>query len=220
MRARVVWIVVIGALFFSCREIQPLQPSHSVNGYQLSGIVTTPDGLPLSGVEIRVFYNYDLVQNTPIDTQQVVVRDSSKIVDVAVYTSNYRLVQELFLGYRPTGPVPRFTWNGFDGDGNLVPSGKYLMRYVVDTVIVKYSTLIVDGHPTTLSDTSGHFTLTADRLPIDEVFDHYRLNNTYEGTYVVLPAIDITLKKSTLSKTYTGITLVRNRIMSIAFTLE
>jgi len=220
MRVGVSLLVAVTAFLFSCRDIQPVQPSSATSGFQLKGVVTTPDGLPLSGVEIRLYYNYDFVRDTPIDTQQVIVRDSSKIVDVAVYTPTYQLVQELFLGYRSTGPVPRYSWNGLDYTGALVPSGKYLLRYVVDTVVVKYSILIVEGHPTALTDTNGRFTITSDRLPVDEVFDHYLSNNTYEGTYIVLPSIDIILRKSPLSKTYTDIALERNRVVSVAFTLE
>ncbi|MBI3364831.1 MAG: hypothetical protein HY033_07985 [Ignavibacteriae bacterium] len=213
-------IVVVGILAFSCRDILPLQPSNSTRGFQLNGTVTTPNGIPLDSVDVRVFYNYDLVQTTPIDTQQVLVKDPSRIVDVAVYTPDYQFVRQLYLSYWPVGPVPRFTWDGHDADGALVPSGKYLIRYVVDTLIVKYSTVIIDGHRTTTTDPKGRFTLSAARLPVEEMFDHYRSNNTYEGTYRVLPEIDLVFTKSPLSKTYTGVSLDKNRITTVAFTLE
>ena len=138
--------VIIGTQIVGRRDILPLESSSTIAGYQVKGIVTGQDGLPINAVNVRVYYYYGLLQNTPIDTLPVLVTDSTKIVDIAVYTSSYHLVREIFLGYRSPGRVPHYQWDGRDDNNKPVPNGKYLVRYVVDTAIVKFSTIIIDGH--------------------------------------------------------------------------
>ena len=213
-------MIAVGILSFSCRDIQPLESSSTIAGYQVKGIVTGQDGLPIDAVNVRVYYYYDLLRNTPIDTLPVLVTDSTKIVDIAVYTSSFHLVREIFLGYRSPGRVPHYQWDGRDDNNKPVPNGKYFVRYVIDTTIVKFSTIIIDGHISATSDSSGHFTLTSDRLPVGEVFDHYLSNNTYEGTYRVLPEIDLVVEKALLIKSYAGIHLESGTIISVALKLE
>ena len=159
--------VLIGlcALLFSCRDIQPFQTTSSIQGYQLDGTVTSPNGIPLDSVVVRLFYNYDVVSDTPIDTQKVIVTDPNKIVDVAVYTPDYAFVRQLFLNYLPRGSVPHFLWDGRDLHGAIAPSGEYLVRYAIDSVIFKYSIVVVGGNVSATTDPLGHFVLTGDRLP-------------------------------------------------------
>jgi hypothetical protein len=214
------WIPVLALVALSCREIQPLDVDSVIDGYQLDGTVTTVNGVPIDGVEVRVWYYYGYVGSTPIDTQKVVVTDSTKIVDIAVYTPDLRFVKQVFLGYRSTGPLPRFRWDGFDQFGAPAPSGKYLMRYALDTVIYKYSPLIVDGRKTAVTDVFGHFTLKGPQLPVGEQFDLYSGPTTYDGTYEIEATVAIDLLKLSHAKRYTSVTLTKNRISNYNFTLE
>ena len=205
---------------FSCREIQPYEIQPHVNGYRLDGTVTTANGVPIKDVDVRLYYYYHRVSDTPIDTQRVYVADSTRIVDVAVYCPDNTFVRQLFLGYRAPGYLPRYRWDGFDYNGVPAPGGKYLIRYVVDTAIVKYSPVLLDGRTTATTDVFGQFTLDGNRLPIGDRFDIYDFANMYFGTYEVTPEIDIRLKKLTLSKLYTAIILTKDNIITRSFTLE
>ncbi len=219
-RVRLLVAFALSLFALSCRDIQPVSQIVSTKGYELVGTVTSANGIPLGGVDVLLFYNYDFYGSTPIDTQKVVVRDSSKIVDIAVYTAKLAFVRQLFLGYHSPGVLPPTSWDGRDDFGNLVPSGKYLIRYVVDTVIVKYSPVVIDGHVTATTDRNGSFTIGADNLPIGTIFDSYFINGSYDATYEIIPAVDILLHKSTLSTGYTGIALGSNQVTTIALTLQ
>jgi hypothetical protein len=183
-------------------------------------VVTSANGIPLGGVDVRLYYAYEYFSSTPVDTQQVIVRDSTKIVDVAVVTPEHVLVRQLFLGLRSSGPLPRFSWDGKDNDSNAVPSGEYLVRYIIDTVIVKYSPLVVDGHVSATTDRNGFFSLGAERFPVDVLFDAYFLNGSYDATFRVLPTIDLSLQKAPLAKGYSNIVLAQNQVTTITLTLE
>lgn len=204
----------------ACREIQPPDFELPIQGYALDGTVTTTNGVPVEGVEVKLYYDKALVSVDPTDTQQVIVTDPSKPVDIAVYTTDYQLVQQLFLGYQPAGVLPRWPWSGHDDQGNLVPSGKYLLRYVVDTVIVKFSPLIVEGHPTAVTDGLGHFTISGARLPIGERFDLFDQYDRYVATYQVMPSIDVFLRKADVRIGYGPIGLTKDRITRKVFTLQ
>ncbi len=204
----------------SCREIQQFSPASEVQGYQLDGSVTTSNGVAVDGVDVRLYYSYNYVSDTPTDTTLVVVTNPAKPVDVAVYNSDLKFIRQLFLGYKAAGQVPRFTWDGYDASGNAVPGGKYFIRYVVDTVIVKFSPVLVDGHITATTDAGGHFTFAPRNLPVGDRFDLYDFSNQYAGTYEIVSTIDITLRKGSSHASFTNIPLILNKITKNVFTIQ
>lgn len=215
---RVEYIGVFCLVLLSCRDIQPVESDTIISGYQLNGVVTTANGVPVEDVEVRLYYNYTLVRTTPIDSVPVVVTDSTDIVDIAVYTQRYEFVRQLFLSYLPVGLVPRARWDGRDTSGTPVPSGKYLIRYVVDTVIVKYSPVLISRNHTSTTDSFGRFIIPTDRFPIGELFDFYDSQNSYTGTYTVNPHIGLEFRKLNFRTSY-SIELLKDQITSIVFTL-
>lgn len=205
----------------TCREIQPLSISQPVLGYQLNGTVTTGGGAPVESVEVILFYDLDPFSSSPIDTQSVVVTNPNQIVDIRVYTPRYEQVRRLLTGSLPVGIVPRYNWDGLGDDGKPVPSGKYLVRYAVDAVIVKYSTVVISGHVTTLTDSQGHFTLSSARLPVGEIYDYYSPDNMYIGTAKIRSDVSIELRKPPSSPTSPRvITLQQDQITVGSFTLD
>ncbi len=207
------------SLLVSCRDIQPFENVSPVQGYQLNGTITSQNGIPIDSANVRVYYEYDLVGYDPIDTQQVIVTDSTKILDVAVYTPKFMFVRQLYLNYRQRGPVPRFAWDQRNQQGASVPSGEYLIRYAIDTTIVKYSVIVIDGHISATTDALGRFTLGADRLPVGVVFDAYATDNTYDATFRVRPVLDLILLKGGLESEYPNVQLNLNQITTAGFTL-
>lgn len=206
-------------MVWSCRDFQPFEASIPITGYQLDGTVTTPNGIPLDSVQVILWYTYSLYRTTPLDTIQVVVTDSTKILYVAVYTSNFRYVRKLFFSFHRTGVVPRFPWNEKDDNGNFVPSGKYIIRYVYDTTIVKDVPHIAEGHPTAMTDARGRFSLTNANLPIGEIADFYYSNGDYEGTLRVQNDIILEFVKGEARNVY-RVALQRNKLVRGSFTLE
>ena len=206
--------------FVSCRDIQPYEPPADVQGYRLDGIVTSSNGIPLGNVKINLYYYYDYYSTTPIDTQKVIVRPTTKVVDVAILNAAYVFVRQLYLGYHAPGPLLPILWDGLDAQGAPVPSGKYLMRFVLDNLLVKYTTIIIDGNVTSVTDSMGRFSIRGENLPIGAIFDSYFSNNTYDATYIVLPEVDLLITQSNKQKLYSAIQLNNNLITTIAMTLE
>ena len=211
---------MLSCIGLSCRDIQPFEPPSQIVGYFLEGTVTSSNGVPISDVDVKLYYTNKRVGGTPIDTQLVVVTSATHIVDVAVYTAGYAFVRQLFLGYRSPGVLPVYRWNGLDENGASAGSGKYLIRYVVDTSIVKYSPVIIDGQLTARTDIFGHFTLGMKNLPIDERFDIYDSFGVFYGVYEVEPEIEIGLRKFTTSRRYTSIALTKDKTTTRTFILE
>ncbi len=217
---RVLAVAAVACLILSCREVQPFQPVSTIQGYRLDGIVTSANGIPLGGAQIYLYYNYDYYSDTPVDTVNVVVQSSTRSVDVAVYTPDHVFVRQLFLGPHAPGVLPLMFWDGLDSHGVAVSSGKYLIRYALDGVVVKYTTVVIDGHLTAVTDAAGNFTLGPSVLPVGTIFDAYYQDSTYAATFVVLPAVDILLRQASFQKAYTGISLSLNQVSTIALTLE
>ncbi len=204
----------------ACREVLPLESEPVISGYQLNGSVTTINGTPIDSVQVQLYYNYTYAGDLPTDTVQVVVVNSSKILDIAVYTPSFQFVRQLFLGFRPAGVVPRVQWDGIDLHGVHVPSGKYLIRYVVDTAIVKYSPVLIDGARSATTNAAGTFSLASDRFPIGESFDIYDdFTGRYQGTYTVTSTIDLALRKPPLHADYLNVDMEKGKIIIKAFTL-
>jgi hypothetical protein len=185
----------------------------------LNGTVTSPNGIPLDSVGVRLYYSYDIVSYDPIDTQQVIVTDSTRIVDVSVYTPDHVFVKQLYFNYRPRGPVPHFLWDERDQTGAPVSSGEYLIRYAIDTTVVKYSVVVIDGHTTATTDGFGRFTITAQHLPVGTVFDAYTQLNAYDVTLRVRAQVDLFLYKGALNAPYPSVLLKKDQITTAGFTL-
>jgi hypothetical protein len=213
---------VIGLLCMitlSCREIQPSDVPYTVQGYQINGTVLNANSIPLEGVDVILYYNFALAQTTPLDAQQVIVTDSTRTVFVGVFVEPNMCIRELFFRHRSPGPVPHFYWDERDDSGHEVPSGKYLIRYVYDTMIVKDVPWIANGHCTATTNSFGRFTITNEHFPIGELFDIYSNADQYMETDKVLSVIYLELYKSDLHARYT-VTLNQNAITKRTFTLQ
>lgn len=202
-----------------CRDIQPFEPYSRSDGFGLEGTVTAPNGIPLDSVSVRLFYSTTLTGRTPIDSTQLMISDPPRIIVVDVFDVHSKYVAQVFSGYKPPGPMPRFNWDERDAEGKYVPSGKYFIQYVYDTAVVKIITWLVEGTVTAISNADGKFTIASDRLPIGERFDFYRFNGEYDGTYRVLPEIILTLFRGGRFATY-RVDLQRESVTHGVFVLE
>lgn len=203
----------------SCRDIRPPTAPADIAGYRIDGALTDADGFPVSGAEVVLFYTADDAGFGPIDTVQAVVTDSTKTVDVSVYTLSYRFVRTLYFGLRHPGPIPRFIWDGRDDNNRLVPSGMYLVGYQIGDTVYKYVPVVVDGLATDTTDGNGNFSITNANLPIGRLFDYYDAGGTYVSTLRIAPAIDLIFRKGSVESSYTSIPLVKDKVTSASFTL-
>jgi len=212
-------LCILCAILPSCRDIQTFQMLSLIQGYQLNGTVTSMNGIPLDSVVVRLYYGYDIVSYDPVDTQRVVVTDSTRIVDVSVYTPELVFVRQLFFNYVHRGPLPHFTWDERDEHGTLVPSGEYWIRYAIDTAVIKYSVVVIDGRITAATDGLGRFVIPGEHLPVGTVFDAYTPENIYDVTLRVKAEVNLVLFKAGLQAEYPSVQLKKDQITTVAFTL-
>jgi hypothetical protein len=208
-------LLLVGA----CREIHEFAPVDAIDGYELQGVVTSQNGMPLDSVAVRLDYDFSFVSSRSLDTIQVVVTDSTKIVFVAVFEPSGRYVRELFFGFRSAGVVPHFKWDERDDNGEIVPSGPYVVRYVVDTVIVKEVGAIADGNISAYTNENGAFTLTGDRFPVGVQFNLYTDAGEFAGVYRVLEDVQLRFSKGSFTSSYI-VTMNHNSITRSTFTLR
>ena len=216
---RLLVVLTLGFTMLSCRDVQPLPVSTPVSGYQLNGILTTSNSIPISGAQVILYYNYIPLDYGPVDSIQVIVRDTNVTVDVSVVTTSLDFVVTLFHGHRSAGLVPPFFWNGRDSKGALRPSGKYLLRYSLGSTIVKYSTFVLEGTPTATTDVNGLFTITNDHFPIGEIFDVYNDDGSYFATLQLIPNVALEFQYGSHASVFPSVDLTENFVTFGAFTL-
>lgn len=214
-------VFLLAILAMHCREIQPFQPaSPPQQGYALDGTVITMNGVPIESVAVSIAYGYELVSRTAkSDTIPLVIPNPPKALYVDVYDLHGRHIKELFSGYLPPGRVTRiFYWVGTNDSGKPVPSGEYLTRYVVDTATIKIVPVVTDQHVTAYTDANGNFTLSSDNLPIDQIFDIYEPNGTFDGSYAISSTIYLFFMRGSLRGMQPS-TLEYNNVYHGAYTL-
>lgn len=216
---RAALLPILCGVALSCREVLPVEADVVINGYQLDGTVTTTDGMPLDSVSVVLYYSCMPVSLSPLDTIQVNVTDSTKIVYVAVFDVNNSRVRKLYQRYRHPGPVPRFSWDERDDGGQFVPSGKYWIEYVYGDTLVKAVPYLAEGHVTTMTNSIGEFTIPTERLPVGELFDFYNDDGSYDATYQVFPQIDLVFRRSTSRSLVYEVPLDHNRVSHGVFKL-
>jgi hypothetical protein len=191
---------IIAAAFLSCREILPVEGEEKTDGYLIKGIVTNQSGTPLENVDIKLYYETNWYSNSPTDTIVAVVTDTTKFVTVEVVSNKNVLVKKLFTAKLPFGPIPRPFWDGTDIIGRSVVPGLYTMRYLLDTLILKESPVIVDGTLTARTDADGLFLITNDNLPIGKIIDEYDNQNKYLRTVTISSSVILELFYGIASK--------------------
>lgn len=196
------WVLFIFLLLTaSCREIIHVEEIKKISGYQIDGLVTNAGGTPLENVSIYLYYETFKISNTPIDTVEAVVSDSNSIVSFTVVDINGKTVKTLFTGKLQVGLIPRVTWDGYITNNIKAQSGYYIIRIIIDTVIVKESPIIIDGSLYTKTNKEGGFTILNQNLPVGKIFDKYNSQNKYIGTYSVAPSVFLEVHYNSIKKT-------------------
>jgi len=204
----------------SCREIEPYYDPEYVQGYQVSGILTSSNGIPIDSAGVQLNYYFRYYSDEPVDTAEAIVNDSSQFIDVSVYTKEHVFLKTLYSGRAGfTGPIPYVYWDGKDSQGVSMPSGKYLLRYEIDSVFIKYSTTILQGQISAVTDSWGRFVIPNEYLPVGEIFNIYYLSGQYYITYQVEPRIALVFIRGDKRTDYYTVELQKDKITTGAFTL-
>lgn len=177
----------------SCREIIPFDDGDIITGYQINGLVSNASGTPLADVRVYLSYEYVKISNTPIDTISLIVVKDSSLVSIDALSENKNVLRNLFIGWRRTGLIPRYTWNGGVANNQFVPSGYYFIRYSVDSEIKKEVPIIVERTKTASTDSNGIFIIPKEYLPVNKVIDRYDIADRYFGTYSVAEGVFLEL---------------------------
>lgn len=204
--------VLLAIVLSSCREIEPVSPQVPFSGYQIEGIVTTSNGFPLEGVEIRLFYQYGN-QFPAQDTGCVFVPDSVNNIQAAVSDFDGNIVR------RFTVPnlfwcIPRNIWDGRDSTSALMKNGLYTIAVYFNGSLAKQYKWLVDARLTAVTNGNGQFLIPKCCLPVEEIVDLYDSLGAYDGTFDITS--EVALRASTTNARRTVfLTLLKDRITRI-----
>ncbi len=208
---------ILSLVTLSCRDIQPPTTPPIISGFQLNGVFSLASGVPIEGASVRLYLDYEDAGTGQTDTVQVVVTDSTKPVDVSVYTSKLFFVKTLFLGRRSPGPIPRYFWNGYDEHGVLQPSGRYLIGYQIGDSVYKFSPFLLNGQITATTNNLGEFIIHSENLPVDAIIDRYDPSGVYLATLHLLPSVEVDFEKGTERTDVFIVPLSRDRVTFASF---
>lgn len=179
----------------------------------------TSNGIALDSVGIRLYYHYDYVRSTPLDTVQIYLPALGYEINVSVWRDSIHYIHTLYSGTWSIGYLPRFKWDGMDSNQIQLPSGKYFVRYIINDRMIKESPVVVDRNLTAVTNINGRFTITNINLPIGERFDIYRSNGTFYGVYKISPTVALEFYKQDVRAEYPTVDLQKNQVTNHTFTL-
>ena len=180
-------LLLITFVLSSCREIEPVSPGEMFSGYQLNGIVTNSSGIPLEGIEFRMFYEY-VNGFSPRDTGRVLVSDTVTAIQVEVFDSEGSRLRSFSVVPSP-GYLQRNIWDQKDSTARDVKSGLYGIIVYFNGNFARQYTWVVDGNVSAVTDRDGQFTIPKSCLPIANIVDLYNPQGSYTGTSEIIATI-------------------------------
>lgn len=148
------------------RELPYVAPAEKpISGYQLEGYVTDRLGIPLKGVRVGLWYDYEFVDATRPPAPTFYVDDSTKVARVQVLSRYKKIVAVLFVGKTNVGNLDT-EWDNRDSRGALVSSGVYTVEFSMNDVPRASFSVVVDGSVTATTDSLGHYVIPGENLPV------------------------------------------------------
>jgi hypothetical protein len=160
-------LIAFAGSVLGCERELPYQapPETPITGYRIEGYVTDRLGIPLKGVRVAAWYDYDFVDTVRPPSTSFLVDDSTKRVLIRVLDHNSIVRAVLFDGRSATGLL-KVEWNKRDAFGYAVPSGVYTVDFSMNGVSRASYPIVVDGAVTTATDSLGHYVIPDENLPI------------------------------------------------------
>jgi hypothetical protein len=162
------WVLsaMIALTSLSCeREFALPETSVEVDGYEIHGRITDRFGNPVRDVPIRLYYQMVLVDQNPPPSTEFQVTSASQNIRVVVLDRKQRQRFVLYDGVHPVGEM-NVVWNGKDANGADMPSGVYMVHYLVDGQSRKSYPVTVNGTVTARTDSTGFFRIADEHLPV------------------------------------------------------
>ncbi|MCX6142280.1 MAG: hypothetical protein NTZ35_03580 [Ignavibacteriales bacterium] len=191
-----VLLVVLSGCALGCQRELPYQtsPEQPIVGYRIEGYVIDHLGVPLKGVRVGVWYDYEFVDTLRPPSSTFFVDDSTKNVLVRVLDHNQKVRAILLEGHSPVGPL-EVEWGKRDSYGNLVPSGVYTVDFSQNGVHKASYTVLVDGAVTTVTDSLGYYAILDENLPIGfyPAPRYSSYDSQFTGNYSITSSITLEL---------------------------
>jgi len=204
-------LAVLGT--FGCERELPYEPPHEqpIVGYRLEGYVTDRLGVPLRGVRVGLWYDYEFLDNVVPPVTRFVVDDTTKLVNVQVLDRNRRVRAVLYEGRAPLGELD-VKWDQRDNLKVTAPSGVYTVEFSVNGVVKASYSVVVDGAVTATTDSLGHYVIPDENLPVGYLpVPRYGSQSRFVGNYRITATVALELyldirRGTTLSVTKNQIT--------------
>ena len=192
---RLMFVVLLGGVLGCERELPYQAPAQKpIVGYQIEGYVTDRLGVPLKGVRVALWYDYELVDTVRVQSPSFFVDDSTKIARVQVLNRSQRVIAILFEG-RSLVDLVKPEWDKRDASGNLVPSGVYTVDFSLNGVSRASYAVVVDRAVTAVTDSLGHYLIPDENLPVGfyPVPRYSSLDSQFYGNYRITPFVVLEL---------------------------
>ncbi len=188
-------VLLLGGVVGCERDLPYVAPAEKpIVGYQVEGYITDHLGVPLKGVRVGLWYDYEFVDTLHLPSPSFYVDDSAKTARVQVFSRSQTVVAVLFAGHSPVGTMD-FEWDKHDGLGNLAPSGVYTVEFSMNNVSRASYTVVVDGAITAVTDSLGHYVIPDENLPVGfyPVPRFSSVDSYFFGNYRITPSIGLEL---------------------------
>ena len=210
----------IAVFFPGCERDTQLLSVDTTSGYKVQGSVTDRIGNPVVGVNVSVWYDYDLVDRNPAPSKDFAVTDSTKTVSVVVRDRADQVIRTIFSGTLPAGNHI-YDWDMRAANGSDPPASTYAVHYLVDGVSQKSYSVTVSGTIVSLTDVQGQYTIPDDNLPIGFYpvplysFD----KSIYYGNHRIVPSVRLAFTTSARSKEVV-VTVARDVVKKVDVVLD
>jgi len=215
------FLVAFTVVFYlGCERDTQLLSVDPTIGYKVQGTVTDRIGNPVVGVNVRVWYDYDLVDRNPAPPKDFTVTDSTKTVSVIVRNRADQVIRTIFSGTLPPGNRT-YDWDMKNVNGNDPPAGMYAVHYLVDGVSQKSYSVMVSGTVVSLTDVQGQYTIPDDNLPIGfyPVPIYSPDKSVYFGNHRIGPSVRLAFTTTARAKEVV-VNLSKNVVKKVDVTLD
>jgi hypothetical protein len=188
-------VAVLGIMAGCERDLPFVAPTDNpITGYRIEGYVTDHLGVPLKGIQVALWYDYEFVDTLRPPSTTFFVDDPTKAARIRVLDRNQIVIATVFDGLAPSG-IMDLEWDKRDAFGNLAPSGVYTVEFSVGGVSRASYIVVIDGAVTAVTDSLGHYSIPDLRLPIGfyPVPRYSSPDSHFLGNYSITPLVGLEL---------------------------
>lgn len=147
------------------RELPIVEDHREVEGYQIEGYVRDKLGSPLAYIDVKVDYEFELLNTSESPSRSFVVAAPGMFVSVVVLDGKGSNIRLITAGSYSAGTI-EVLWDKRMSDGREAPSGVYWVHYMVDGVSRKSYPVVVTNVISARTDSLGFYVISRDNLPI------------------------------------------------------